>query len=225
MEQKIVGQIYLVINIKSNKLYVGQTIKRIDDSKYLGSGLIIKRAIKRYGKSNFKKIILENINTSRKELDKAEIFWISYLKTTNDKIGYNICKGGKTPSIVGGTYEELYGLEKSLQIKSLMSEQRKGKKNGNYKIGFYKNWIRKYGLIKANKLKKEFYKNRNISGANNGRAKKIIFTDPNGDEHLIIGTKEKFIKENNLSISCTKGVLNEKRKSKYFSEGWTVKYA
>lgn len=84
--------IYKTTNLVNGKIYVGQDSK--NDSKYLGSGINISRAIKKYGFINFKKEILEfckNID----ELNEREIYWISLLNSIDRNIGYNISIGGK----------------------------------------------------------------------------------------------------------------------------------
>lgn len=83
--------IYKTINLISNKIYVGKDSK--NDPDYLGSGLLLKRAIKKHGIENFKKEIIEYCN-STEELNVREIYWIKYFNSTDKKIGYNIARGG-----------------------------------------------------------------------------------------------------------------------------------
>lgn len=98
------GYIYITFNLINSKFYVGQ--KKSGEylgNTYLGSGKLIKQAIKKYGVINFKNVfICEAYN--QKDLDKKEEFWIDYFRRT---YGYNNCynlqKGGqhyegKTPS-------------------------------------------------------------------------------------------------------------------------------
>jgi len=53
--------IYKTINIVNGKIYVGQDAH--NNPNYLGSGYILKKAIEKYGRENFKKEILEECNT------------------------------------------------------------------------------------------------------------------------------------------------------------------
>ena len=82
--------IYKTTNLINGKIYIGQDIN--NNPKYFGSGKIIINSIKKYGKINFKKEILEKC-CNEKELDEKEIKWIKELKSTNRKIGHNTCEG------------------------------------------------------------------------------------------------------------------------------------
>jgi group I intron endonuclease len=83
--------IYKTINLINGKIYIGQDTK--NNPNYLGSGKIIKEAIKKYGKKNFTKEIIE-ICDSQEELNYREIYWIDKLGSRNNEIGYNILSGG-----------------------------------------------------------------------------------------------------------------------------------
>lgn len=60
----------------------------------MGRGIVITNAIKKYGKENFNKEILEYINDDEKHkiVSEREIFWI---KNTLYPSGYNISPGGE----------------------------------------------------------------------------------------------------------------------------------
>ena len=78
-------------NIINNKKYIGQDSN--NNPEYLGSGFLLKKAISKYGKESFEKIILEKCN-SKEELDCLEKFWINkYNAVKNDEF-YNIASGG-----------------------------------------------------------------------------------------------------------------------------------
>jgi group I intron endonuclease len=83
-------QIYKITNLINNKIYIGQDA--YDNKNYYGSGRIIKRAIKKYGKHNFIKDILNQCN-SKQEMNELEIYWIKYFKDCG-YILYNLTKGG-----------------------------------------------------------------------------------------------------------------------------------
>lgn len=86
--------IYKITNKINNKTYIGQhKYSNINDG-YMGSGKLLKKAIKKYGIENFnKEILVENINT-REEIDELEINYI-LLEKNNGKAEYNITSGGE----------------------------------------------------------------------------------------------------------------------------------
>lgn len=63
------------------------------DATYLGSGKIIKLAIKKYGKENFSNTILYKANTLE-ELNLAESFYIGLYKEILGEKLYNLASGG-----------------------------------------------------------------------------------------------------------------------------------
>ena len=63
------GIIYLTQNQMNNKIYIGQTVR--ENVNYLGSGVFLKQAIKKYGRENFTREILEECD-SLEELNAAE---------------------------------------------------------------------------------------------------------------------------------------------------------
>jgi group I intron endonuclease len=78
--------IYKTTNLINGNFYIGQDSK--NNPEYLGSGLLLNKALKKYGRDNFLKEIIEQCN-SKEQLNLREIFWISELKPL-----YNIAKGG-----------------------------------------------------------------------------------------------------------------------------------
>lgn len=123
--------IYKTTNLIDGKIYVGQDSN--NNPNYLGSGLKIKRAIKKYGKVNFKKEVLEECKNVS-ELNEREVYWIAKLGTTNRKIGYNISIGGAE------------------------GDRKKGYKI-LIEIGRYQYWVEKYGVDEAN-LRHERWKEK-----------------------------------------------------------------
>ena len=81
--------IYKTTNLINGKFYVGKN--STNNPEYLGSGLLLIRAIKKYGKENFNKEILEHCE-SLSELDEREKYWIKILNAQEE--GYNIAEGG-----------------------------------------------------------------------------------------------------------------------------------
>lgn len=88
--------IYLTTNLINGKIYIGKRTARTKtieaDYKYLGSGKLIRRAIKKYGKENFKKEILEVC--TKENLSVREKYYIELYNCRNIETGYNIIEGG-----------------------------------------------------------------------------------------------------------------------------------
>lgn len=88
---KINMWIYKITNLTNNKIYIGQTHYQTD--KYMGSGVLIGHALKKYGLENFVKEYIDEA-LSQEELDEKEKFWIKELHAQDRTIGYNIADGG-----------------------------------------------------------------------------------------------------------------------------------
>lgn len=92
-----VGYIYKVTNKINNTFYIGQHKKRAFDKNYFGSGIIISRAIKKYGKNWFSVEVLDWCK-SLDELNRLEELYIS--KNINNPLCLNISQ----TAVKGNTY-------------------------------------------------------------------------------------------------------------------------
>lgn len=101
------GFIYITTNHVNGRQYIGQ--KKYDKSgkwkKYLGSGIVLKRAIEKYGESNFSKEIIEECET-KEALDDREKYWIDYYNAVDSDDFYNIASGGDGGNTIAGYSEE-----------------------------------------------------------------------------------------------------------------------
>lgn len=107
--------IYRITNKVTGKTYVGQhKYKKLDDN-YMGSGVLLAKAKKKYGIENFTKTILEfNISTVELANDFEQMYIL--FERAKGKAEYNIARGG------GG----VVGVERSEEWKRKISEARKG---------------------------------------------------------------------------------------------------
>jgi group I intron endonuclease len=128
--------IYKTTNLINGKIYIGQTKRKT--SKYLGSGTFIKQAILEYGKHNFNREIIEEVDASM--IDEREKYWISHFNSTNPKIGYNRTMGGSGFNAFGVKRSEdtkirisksKTGIKLSESHKKSISESNKGKHSWN----------------------------------------------------------------------------------------------
>jgi group I intron endonuclease len=85
--------IYKITNLINNKIYIGQD--KNNNPKYMGSGNLIKKAMKKYGKQNFIKEVISECKTVE-ELNEKEKYYIDLYESRNQKIGYNISIGGES---------------------------------------------------------------------------------------------------------------------------------
>lgn len=85
--------IYQTTCVVNNKIYIGKHQTTNLDDGYFGSGKLLNRAIKKYGKQNFKKEILF-IYDNEDEMNKKEKELVNEIFILNVN-NYNLCIGGK----------------------------------------------------------------------------------------------------------------------------------
>ena len=123
--------IYKITNIQNNKVYIGQTIRPVQErfNRHLNDALHnvidthFARAIRKYGKDSFSWEIIDTANT-QEELTIKERYWIQYYNSVKE--GYNetdaISKCG------GNTYQSK--TEKEMEaIKEKIRQTKIGMKN------------------------------------------------------------------------------------------------
>jgi len=92
------GFIYITSNMINGKQYIGQRRFKNNWQDYLGSGVLLKEQLRKYGKENFTRKIIA-IAYSRKELNDLEVEFIKNHSAVNSGDYYNLSSGGG-----GGTY-------------------------------------------------------------------------------------------------------------------------
>lgn len=135
------GYIYMTTNTVNGVKYIGKHKSESFDSKYLGSGILLKRAIDKYGSNNFVVEILESAN-SLQELNSLEIEYIKKFDCVNSDDFYNLAIGGSggdtlihlSPSEKEDFYRNrpngMTGKSHSAETRKLISEALKGKTKG-----------------------------------------------------------------------------------------------
>ncbi len=101
-------------------IYVGKDKHNSDD--YLGSGLKLLNAIKKYGKKSFCKEVLE-VCVDEESLAQREVYWINRLNALDPSIGYNIAAGG-----FGGNTRKGYTEDELSEYKAKLSKSIKTSK-------------------------------------------------------------------------------------------------
>ena len=84
--------IYLTKNLINGKEYIGQHVSNNEIDNYFGSGILLNKALKKYGRNNFVNGVIEYC-TNEEELNEKEEFWIKELNTLQPN-GYNISASG-----------------------------------------------------------------------------------------------------------------------------------
>ena len=126
MQKQYYGAVYITTNLITSKRYIGKVVfARINDwEKYLGSGLYLKRAVKKYGKENFKKELIILAETEE-ELRLEEEEAILATRAVESENYYNL----KYTSIGGDTFTHNPRKE---EIRILKSKRSSGKNNPMY---------------------------------------------------------------------------------------------
>ncbi len=110
------------------KKYVGKCVygRKNNWETYLGSGVYLKRAIKKHGRGCFKRIIIDEAD-SEEELRDIEEYYIEMFDAINDSNFYNL----KATSIGGDTFTHHPEKERIRKLKSYNSS---GKRNPMYGV-------------------------------------------------------------------------------------------
>lgn len=86
--------VYLTTNLINGKKYIGKHMTNNIDDGYLGSGCLLKKAIEKYGRENFKREII-CFAENEDDLNQKEIESIREYNAKDDPNYYNLLPGGK----------------------------------------------------------------------------------------------------------------------------------
>lgn len=247
---KVYGNIYKIINLINNKIYIGQTTK---DIYYRFKCHIYKsytvpkcryalhHAINKYGKENF---IIEKICEcfSKNELDKREIYYIYKYKSYNRKYGYNLklhySHGMHSEETKEKIRRKRLGKKTSKEtIEKLrkLSTGRKHTEEAKQKISKYrKKHYTKVILTEDGRKRLSEKNSKHQSGKGNsmyGRkgklnpnSKKVMMIDlQTGDIIKLfesVGLAEKWLKENVNNKASHSNIVNVCNKNRSFAYGY-----
>lgn len=170
--------VYKTENLVNGLYYIGVHSTNILDDGYLGSGMLIVKAIKKYGKKNFKRTILKHCK-SRKE---AYIFEESLVNEdlVKSRNTYNCAVGGQ------GGYLGKKAIEK-------MRRSRKGQPAWNKGIGRAPNLCQKCDSVTLNpeaKLCRSCYKKSGYHAGQNNPAFVGWYLTPKGKFDSLLSASE-----------------------------------
>jgi len=145
------GYVYVTINTISNKRYIGISYKNGKSTRsYLGSGTYLKSALKKYGRENFKKYIID-VAGSKYYLVHLEALYIKYYFGENCAVSSN-------------WYNITDGLQRGGNLWKGLSEGDRAIKGEKISAGV-KKWFKehpeevKLKAIRSSKWMKEYFKN------------------------------------------------------------------
>lgn len=112
------GFVYITTNLINGKRYIGQcSYHKKRWNTYLGSGVFLKKAIRKYGRKNFTREILVEAFT-KDDLAYLEILLIAEYDAVNDSTFYNMAEGGYiTRGFTGKKHNEQRNAELSEKMK------------------------------------------------------------------------------------------------------------
>lgn len=194
--------IYKITNKLNGNFYIGKhKTKNLDDG-YMGSGKLIKMAIKKYGIENFSKEILEIFDTEE-EMNAAEVRLVVLGEGS-----YNLCPGGQ-----GG-----WGYIKEQGIKGFLGKKHtvefRSKKSQLAKL----QPVTEKKRLQAKNLNSEYFKKHN----------KYVFSGKRHSEQTLELMRLKKVNHGIWNTNSqfgtqwiTNGIINKKiKQNSFIPEGW-----
>ena len=130
----IYGYVYKTTNLINGKQYIGLHKGSRLDGGYYGSGVYLTKALKKYGKKNFKCDLVDTAY-SLEELEQKEKFWIDFFNAVDSDNFYNLIPGGACHELDLEVRHQLSifnkGKKMSQETKDKISKSNKGKHCGD----------------------------------------------------------------------------------------------
>lgn len=160
------GFIYITTNIINGKRYLGQKNfdKYGDYKNYLGSGVAFEKAVKKYGRENFKRDIII-FCYSKEELNKAEYDLSVFFNVVESDDWYNLVLGGGATS----------GCHLTNETKDKISKSKTGKPLSEYHKHRISEGLK--GIVFSEEHKKKIA--NAMTGKKSVRAKKVLCIELN----------------------------------------------
>lgn len=204
--------VYKTTNLVNGRYYVGFHETRNLNDPYLGSGVFIKKAIKKYGASNFKKELLFVFDNKKDMIDK-EIEIVNE-EFVNKPETYNMSKGGCGLSTLSDHMKEKTIMKIIMSLSKINLKERSKKRVATI-LAKDPLAFKKMGTMSARK-QKENYKNGYINPNQNLT-----------DIHIYnkLGEKVYTCKRIDLVELCKKHGLPERALIKSIHQNGTTLYA
>lgn len=91
--------VYQTKNLLNGKTYIGRHSTNNLNDGYIGSGTLLKRSIKKYGKENFVCTILSFFDSYEESVEEEK--WLVHKDYCKNENNYNIVEGGSNPIMYG----------------------------------------------------------------------------------------------------------------------------
>ncbi len=214
--------IYKTTNLINSKFYIGKhKTKNIDDG-YYGSGNGLLKAIKKYGKINFVREIIE-FASSIEELNLLEEKYVTELEVSNPNC-YNARIGGEGGwTHWNGSEGHVISTRKG-GANSGVTERNYALSTEEYRDRYYKGlgkWIKENGYISREWSETERKQHGQImSGENNPMFNKTWVFNPDTSEKIVIDKTELHLYE---SMGWNKGTKFKKKNSSGYGKCWVHK--
>lgn len=135
-KEKLFNYFYKITNLNNGRYYHGIRSSNRLTEPYMGSGKAIKKAIKKYGKDNFKKEIIAHYPTRTEVLTHEKM--IVTQEMINDPLCYNLKTGGDNACVFSdetieklkgrtGELNPFFGKTHTPEVKQAVSNAQKGK--------------------------------------------------------------------------------------------------
>lgn len=167
--------LYRTTNLINDRFYIGIHSTRILEDGYLGSGKRLQFEIKKYGKENFKREILEYFENRKTLLEKEE--QIVNITLLNNPLILNLAKGGGkidysliTDEIKKKISLSRIGKKLSEETKHKISNSISGKNHWNYGNKISEKLRNIFSFVNKGKILSEETKQK-ISIANSGKTR------------------------------------------------------
>lgn len=208
---------YRTTNTLNGRTYIGKrTTDKIDDG-YLGSGILIGHAIRKYGRENFTREIIEFYDSSE-DAFLAEVKHISAARESGEML-YNITSGG-TGTKLGqnkakghaGKDNFWYGKSRSGELGPMY-----GKHHTNEtRVRLSEIAKSQYASGRVNPMKGRPKTEKQKSAIKAANSRSFDFLDPSG-VHVAVTNLAEFCAVNGLDETCMRHVSKGRNKS---HKGW-----
>lgn len=204
------GFIYITTNTINGKRYLGQRKYSNGWKSYLGSGKSLSKAIEKYGKSNFKREIIKEVETPE-ELNRLEYEFSRKYNVVKSRYWYNQCYGG------GATNGFKFSEESKRKLSNSLKGKMKGERNPMYGVSIPCSEEKKRMLSKRFSGKGNNMYNVHLTYEKNPRARKVYCVELN----KVYNCAKKAAHELNINYSNIIAVCKGKRKT---VGGYTFQY-